>query len=188
MLCFSSHPFHLQIRWENRFRNDRGKSCKVTVDGTDLRIRQQYPFDRKWYSHKFHGPGLRYEVAICIQSGDIVWINGPYPCGHWPDLRIFRHRLIHRLLPGEKVEADDGYRGEPQWVRTANSYVSWADYRAKKNARARQETANKRFKQWGCLCQTYRHHINQHHNHFAAVAVCTQLSIESGESLFRVHY
>ena len=84
----------------------------MTVDGTDFRIQQPHPFNKKWYSHKFKGPGLRYEVAVCIQTGDVVWINGPFPCGKWPDLKIFQLRLKHMLGPEEKVEADDGYRGE----------------------------------------------------------------------------
>jgi hypothetical protein len=33
----------------------------VTVDGTDFRINEP--------SHKFKGPGLRYEVAISIKGG-----------------------------------------------------------------------------------------------------------------------
>lgn len=55
-------------------------------------------------------------------------------------------------------------------------------------ARCRQETANKRFKQWGCLTQTFRHDIRKHAEVFRAVAVITQLSIQHGEPLFQVRY
>jgi len=183
----SSFPW-LQIRWSNRLRNDRGKTCKVTIDGTDFRICEQHPFNKRWYSHKFRGPGVRYEVAVCIQTGDIVWINGPYPCGRWPDIKIFRHRLIHKLLPGEKVEADGGYRGQSDKVRTPGMIASLVDQKAKENARARQETVNKRFKQWGCLGQVYRHEVDDHHRLFTAVAVCTQICLENGEPLYQVRY
>ena len=81
----------------------------MTVDGTDFRIAEQ---GRIFYSHKFKKSGLRYEVGICILTGDIVWINGPYPCGSWPDINIFRDALITELEAGERVEADDGYIGE----------------------------------------------------------------------------
>jgi hypothetical protein len=116
----------------------------VTVDGTDFRIQEPTPFSTKWYSHKFGAAGLRYEVAVCIQTGDIVWIHGPFPCGAWPDIKIFRNRLKQALAHGEKVEADNGYRGERGTVRTADDYVSQVDKKAKQRARARHETVNRR--------------------------------------------
>ncbi|KAI2499167.1 hypothetical protein MHU86_15319 [Fragilaria crotonensis] len=110
------------IRWENRFRSDRGKTCKVTVDGVDFPIEEPTPFDSQWFSHKFRGPGLRYEMAICIQTGDIVWVNGPYKCGKWPDVKIFKSRLMHLLGDDEMVEADRGYRGH-QKVQNVNYVI-----------------------------------------------------------------
>ena len=44
----------------------------ISVDGSDFRIRDLSPFSKKWYSHKFHGPGLRYEAGISVARGDIV--------------------------------------------------------------------------------------------------------------------
>ena len=90
----------------------------VTVDRTDFRIQEPRPFSPQWYSHKFKSPGVHYEVAVSINGGDIVHINGPFPCGSNPDISIFRDCLIHKLEPGEMVEADRGYRGEPTKIRT----------------------------------------------------------------------
>jgi hypothetical protein len=42
-----------------------------------------------WFSHKFKGPGVQYKVALNIMMGDIVWINGPFPCGCYADITIF---------------------------------------------------------------------------------------------------
>ena len=70
-------------------QNDKGRQCKVTVDGTDFRIYDPSPFWSKWMSFKFKGPGLRYEVGVSIESGDIVWINGPFMPGMFNDLQIF---------------------------------------------------------------------------------------------------
>jgi hypothetical protein len=160
------------IKWESRLlRNDKGCTCKVMVDGTDFAIGEPYPFDKKWYSHKFKGPGLRYEVGVCIQTGDIVWTYGPFPCGRFPDIKIFRHRLINLLPPGEKVEADAGYRGERAKIRVPADYLNEADRRAKAGARARHETVNKQFKQWGCLGKKFRHPLSKHMMCFNAVAV-----------------
>jgi hypothetical protein len=178
----------IQLKWENRFRGDQGKTCKVTVDGTDFRIQEPTPFSNEWYSHKFKGPGWRYEVAVCIQTGDIVWINGPFKAGKWPDLKIFRRTLKQQLAPGEMVEADNGYRGEPYHARTADGFVSRADNRAKQSTIARHETVNRRLKQWGCLKQVWRHDRRLHKTGFAAVAVITQLAFENGEPPFQCRY
>jgi hypothetical protein len=82
----------------------------MTVDGTDCPIVEPSPFDSKWFSHKFRGAGLRYEVGVCIQTGNIVWVNGPFPAGTWSDLKIFKAKLANHLLPGEMVEVDGTYR------------------------------------------------------------------------------
>lgn len=38
------------------------------------KIREPSPFNPKWYLHKRNGPGLHYDVAICISTGFIVWV------------------------------------------------------------------------------------------------------------------
>ena len=80
---------------------ENGSTCKVSIDGTDFRIQQLKPFNKIWYSDKFNSPGVQYEVAISIQDGDIVWVNGPFACGLWPDIKIFWQNLKHALLPAE---------------------------------------------------------------------------------------
>ena len=47
----------------------------------------------------------------CVHSGEIGWCHGPFNCGSYPDLRIFRLRLNKLLLESnEKAIADRGYR------------------------------------------------------------------------------
>ena len=70
------------------------------------------PFNPKWYSHNFHGPGLRYEIGICIRTGHVVWAYGGLPCGEWPDLRLARSHFILKLQAGEKAIADRGYNDQ----------------------------------------------------------------------------
>ena len=77
-----------------------------------MRICEPTPFSPKRYSHKFHGPGLRYEIGIGIETGYIVWAHGPFPSGKYSDARIFKLVLKTRLLPHENVVADGGYTDE----------------------------------------------------------------------------
>lgn len=179
-----------QIRWSNRKKHGalQNRYCMVTVDGTDFRIQEPSPFSPAWYSHKYKGPGVRYEVALSINGGDIVWINGPFACGRWPDLRIFRQKLIHKLEHGEMIEANKGYRGEPLHARTPVDYLNIRERRRKCRARARQETVNRRFKQFGILSQRYRHDLRTHRIVFEAIVVLTQMDFNNGNRLFGVRY
>jgi hypothetical protein len=157
------------------------------VDGTDFSIFEPSPFDPKWFSHKINGPGLRYEVAICIQTGWIVWIHGPFPCGAWPDLRIARDALIFEVLPGEMLLADGGYRDNHQFFETPTG-LNNNDQQMKALARARHETCNRRFKEYGALSRKFRHPREKHGIIFTAVANITQLAIMLDQPLFSIQY
>ena len=148
------------------------------MDCVDFLLLEQYPFNSGWCSYKFNKAGLRYEIGICIQTGLIVWVNGPFPAGTWVDITIFRHGLIAHLLPWEMVEADDGYRGQSNKIRTKHEAgVTLEQYRAKGAARARHETINGRFKIFDILTKPWRHDRNQHWFVVRAIAVITQLSL-----------
>ena len=54
--------------------------------------------------------------------------------------------------------------------------------------RRRQETVNRRFKQWSILKQVFRHELSMHGRVFAAIVVISQLAIQNGEPLFQVEY
>lgn len=175
--------------WENRKINDIGNDCLVSVDGTDFQILRK---GRKFYSHKFKKSGLRYEVAICIRTGDIVWISGPFPAGRWSDINIFRNGIIHHLDKNERVEADDGYIGEsPRYIKCPQGVTANRKKRTEimqTIVRRRHETVNKRFKDWGILRQIFRHNPTSHGDIFRAIAVITQMAINNGEPLFHVNY
>lgn len=168
-------------------KGDTGKRCKVSVDGTDFQIPQQYP-SKPYYSYKFKGPGLRYEVAVCIRSGDIVWINGPFKPGELTDLMIFRLGLKQKLLfAGEKAQADGIYSCEATCICPNQFDGAWVQW-LKNDVRARHETVNKRFKQFGILKQVFRQEVSKHKAVFEAIAVITQIAIRNGEELYEVDY
>jgi hypothetical protein len=170
------------------FCGNSKKTCKCTVNATDCRIYESNPFKRKWISHKFRKAELRYEVAVCIKTGDIVWIKGPFPCGRWPDLKKMRQELMKMLGLGKMVEADLGYCGEPQFVRLLSLYVSRSDGHAKKKARTHHETINKRLKDFSCLSKTFWHEQRLHRHCFLAAAVARQLSFENGDRPWQIPY
>jgi hypothetical protein len=187
IVCCNCNP---KIVWDKRFDGDSDNDCLVTVDGTDFKCFEPRPFNKKFFSHKINHSGLRYEIAISIKRGAIVWIHGPFPCGAWPDMRIFRDSLQHHLSDKERVEADDGYVGDaPKFVKCPKSFVNPAENRKMQSiVRSRHETCNSRFKMWGILNQVFRHDRMKHCDVFRTCAIMTQLSIENGEKLFQVEY
>ena len=77
-----------------------------------------------WTLFKFNGSGVPYEVTVCACTGDILWIIGLFPCGQWPELKIFWHALMCELVVGKIVEADFGYQGYILHINEVNIFLS----------------------------------------------------------------
>eukprot|EP00804_Cyclotella_cryptica_P018889 CCRYP_006428-RA/>CCRYP_006428-RA protein AED:0.19 eAED:0.73 QI:0/0/0/1/1/1/2/0/365 len=114
MVLASILMHNMMISWEKRYKGDIGCLALVMIDGTDVPV--QHKFDPKFCSHKFQSNGLKYEVGVCIQSGNIVWVNRPFRGGE-NDLNIARQAVIGALEEGEMVEADGGYAGEEFYIK-----------------------------------------------------------------------
>ena len=135
------------------------------------------------YSHKHNGPGLRYVLAASVETGYIVWVHGPYPCGSHPDVCIFRIMLKGMLSDNEKIIADRGYRD------IKCTYTALSDPTLARNfslCRARHEAVNRRIKQFNVLRQRFRHCKSRNGICFHAVSNMTQIMIEQGAPFFPV--
>lgn len=154
----------------------------MSVDGTDMPIQEPTPFNAKWYSHKLNGPAVRYEVGVSCASGDIIWLNGPFPAGANPDNKIFRETLKGELLPNEMVICDNGYTDSQ--ALTKEDAADHEQYHSE--IRARHETVNMRMKRFRVLTSKYRHQLKKHGICVNAVAQLAQLNIIVEEPLFPV--
>ena len=126
---------------------------------------------------------------MCIQTGLIDWINGPFVAGKYNDITIFRSKMIYELFDWEMVEADQGYVGQPNKICMKYELgVSENQFEAKARVRARGETINGRFKNFHILMDRYRHKISMHSYVFCAVAVLTQISLTTVSPTFKVDY
>ena len=140
-----------------------------------------------------NGAGLRYEVCVAIETNNIVWISGPFAPGRggFPDIKIFRTAGLKHLLASynERAIADKGYGGEPAVILKKGEGTE-AERKRATYARARQETINGRMKNWNILKNKFRHNdghdVAKHGIVFRAVAVLTQLTIQTEEPLFNV--
>lgn len=117
------------------------------MDGVDFRIQEprsaDHPsqIDTIWFSHKFNGPGMRYEIGLCVKTGHIVWAYGGYPAGEYSDLALARLDFVNHLLPHERVIADRIYQDPAYFI---NQNIDPLTIRIQKQILARHETINKR--------------------------------------------
>ena len=179
-----------QISLDLRLSGHPNERKTLTVDCTDCPILEPSPFSDRWFSYKFHGAALRYEVSISTASGEICSIVGPLPPGAFNDAAIFNLFLQGFLeARGEIAICDRGYRFIPINVACwpiGNEPVD--EHWNNSDLRAKQETANKRLKQFNVLKRVYRHDINTHGTCFRAVAAVTQLALQNGEPLFATNF
>jgi hypothetical protein len=172
----------MKIKWSNRFKGEKAPNTQratCVVDGTDFPIKEvrRNGFDSGWFSHKFNGPAVKYEVATSIRGGDIVWFHGPFPGSH-NDLTIFRRGLRQMLHQLEWIWGDRGYRGDSKVITPYDIRVEAREELAL--ARARHEIFNGRFKRFSILNNVYRHSIHKHNLVFASVVIIIQLETECG--------
>ena len=185
------------IQLEKRFDNLPDEvaisCCYVSVDGTDCPVFEPWPFDSKMFSHKTNGPALKYEVAVAISTGFIVWVNGPFKGGKG-DSEIFKEGLKHHLFDDENVEVDAGYKGDDKFMNPDMAFTS-EGRKDKSIVRGRHENINSRLKIYNVLTTYFRHmkprnkYEEKHKMCFDSVAVITQLKLEfGGEQLYDVKY
>lgn len=172
-----------KINWNDRLTKcSNGQNVFVSIDGVDCIIFEPKPFDRKWYSFKHNGPGLRYEIGLCISTGKIVWAHGGKPCGAYTDLKMAREHFVSMLVNGEKAVADKGYKDNRYFITP----TTHPNYPQINKILARHETINKRLKQWKCMSNRFRNSLNKHPQCFHAVINIVTLCLDNGEPLFDV--
>lgn len=81
----------------------------MSVNAKDDHIQEPGSFSPRWYSYKPNHAGLRYEVAVSIYNGQIVWVNKPFRSGEMNDGHIFGQDLKLLMSQNEEAVTDDSY-------------------------------------------------------------------------------
>lgn len=169
--------------------DDGTKPCLVYADGKNFSTHQLLRLSlkqrQKWYDHKSNGFGLKYEIATCIRTGDIVHYVGPFRAAIH-DITVYRSFLKGMLRPGEKIMADRGYRGDDTVVTPLDATNS-QENRAIHAIGLRHETVNGRLCCFESMKQTWRHDLRKHQLAFRACLVMVQLRHENGFPVFQVY-
>ena len=174
-------------------------NCFMSSDCVDCPVFESWPFSKRMFSKKFNGPGVKYDVGVCIKTGYIVWINGPFVASA-SESTIFKDGLGEHICEDEKVEVDSGPKGDHRLVQPHVGKDS-KERKQKSVVRGRQEGVNGRMKVYSVLTNHFHHMkdgrenmMNAHGLCFNAIAVITQLKISTGEPIFKdeveydVHY
>ena len=172
---------HFKILFENRFNGMiPGQNVFVTLDGTDFPVNEAYPFDKSLFSHKLNAAGIRYDIALNIVTGDIVYWSGGEKAGEFPDIVIARNGILHLIDEGEMILADKGYNDKqyfifPSDLRGDNTVI--------KKITGRHENINARLKVWGFLRNRFRHDFPTHYRMFSAIIEIEQFKLKNGNVL-----
>ena len=132
----------------------------------------------QWFSHKFHGPGLAYEVALSLYVDQIAWFNGPFHAAT-SDITIFRDGLEGMIPEGQLAIGDSGYSSSDRTsVIQENDSPEVLDF--KNRARARQENIYERMKRFAIIGTRFRYSVDK------ACLVLVQYDIDNGRPLNNV--
>lgn len=126
---------------------------------------------------------MQYEIVVSHVSGHIIWVNRSFPCGRYPDLKIFKSKIQYFLEYGETIVADNGY-SHVRYI-TPNKVPTERKTEHVK-IRSRHETVNERIKNVNAVRHIFRHHMSLHGFVFHDFARLTAMMISSGENLFEI--
>jgi hypothetical protein len=108
-----------------------------------------------------------------------VWLNGPFPCGRWNDLKIAKSALHHILDHGERYIADGGYV-TPQALSPHDAY-SHEERAYMQICHTRHETINHLLKNFKVVGDVFTRSVDKHELFLYAVANIVQVGIMFNE-------
>jgi hypothetical protein len=184
--------------------NGLSPSCRfLPVDTVHIQC-QEFRCDphSKWYSHKFNGPGVSFEVVADPIDGKIRWINGPQPAS-MHDLTFLRggtkqdkkenwkrSALYFHVPDNTKLVGDSAYEGQADKVSITKDAHNRATKALFARMKSMMETCFGRLKSFRILRETFRHgtgtadKLNKVKMVFEAAAVLVQYDCENGHPLF----
>ena len=183
-----------KIKWPKRFDDKDGEIFIISTDGTDCAIWEPkdrlLPQDKKFFTKKKNRAGVKYLVAISVRGTQCVFVDGPFKCGT-NDILTFRNKLKSMIPEGKKCIVDGGFPPNPKDKKELDmlalprpGYGSKEFRQFKARVRCRQESFNKRLKDYSCLANVFRHGMHKHGHAFRAICVTVQYAMENGSPIY----
>ena len=163
----------------------------------------------KWFSHKFNGPGVSFEVVNDPIDGNFRWINGPKESSQhdltilrggrkgktkkWDKSSLYFQMKALQEKYNVKLVGDSAYEGQADVVTTTKDAHKPATKKLFARMKSMQETCFKRLKDFKVLRESFRHgkkgtadKLEAIQRSFEATAVLLQYDFEDGYRLFEV--
>ena len=185
--------------------NNLDPTCNLLpIDTVHIRIQElRSDPNSKWWSHKFNGPGVSFEVVVDPKLGKIRWINGPEPAsihditflrgGKKGDEKNWKKSSLYFHLPKNvKLVGDSAYLGQPDKVTATMDAHHAATKILFARMKSMMETCFGRLKNFKVLRESFRHgtvtadKMKKMKRSFEVAAVLIQYDFENGASLFEV--
>ena len=195
-----------KIVWHPSLNDPNGPKFVCTVDGKDqARQEVKHPNknkDRRYYSHKFDGCALKWELGIAVFMPQIVHLAGPFRGGKH-DSSIYKGEedecdealrlklgvleeyvsLESKIPEGKYGIADGAYEGGKKLALPKNADKKELK-KFKSRARCRHESVNGRLCKFNIVDHRFRHSMQMQKIAFEAVVVVVQYQLDDGSPLF----
>jgi len=182
----------IKIVWGPELDNPNSPSYSVWVDAADMPTWElkhpTLPKDPGYFTHKHHRCGVKYQIAVAVNSPNIVHISGPHRGGVGDKTILELSGVLENLKEGKLAVCDKGYIDKkyadklswpnPHDAPDLNEYKS--------RIRMRGETVNGRMKFFKILRECFRHDLEHHRDVYTAVAVMVQYQMDNGAPIFAV--
>jgi len=149
------------------------------VDVTECPIERPFLNEWEFFSGKKRRHTLKYEIAVHIQTGRIVWIAGPFR-GSVHDLTIARNGFIHNLFHNEQVLGDKAYVGDPRFIAPFRPACTTAQEHFNYIVSCKRllvEQVIKRIKHFHAVCHEWRQSLPLHGIVFKVIANIVVMSL-----------
>lgn len=116
-------------------------------------------------------------------SGILSLVNGPFRCGEYPDLNIFKSKLLSFLQGGESIFFDNGYI---HVLFIMPNTVPTEKHSEHAKIRTSHETVNEQIKNFNAVPHILRHHRSANCFVFHVVARLKEMIISSGDNQYSI--
>ena len=197
-----------KIVWDPSLDDPETETFICSADAADFKT-NELPFYglsrcKQLSSNKFRSCGVKYEIACAVFQSKCLHIAGPFRAAKHDatiyegvedatDL-LFRERLglpPHGVCLQDKIKdgklcITDRIYGSKPHVSAPNTSGSKELEKFKSRARCREESFNKRIKDYEVLTKIFHHSLTKHQPAMFAVCVMMQYQMENGAELFQV--
>ena len=172
---FSFSQSHLCLQITFPEPHEWNSNFIISLDGVHCRFHEEKHAtlgeNPENYSHKYHGAGISYELALHLFQPRLVWVQQNTKTSTNDRRNFVQNGLRDRIPPGKKAITDQAYHGKGGDIKVSapNSDDAEELRTFKARARMRQAAFHGQLKRMSCLTAQFRHGKKRHVTCFEAL-------------------